>query len=190
VPPGIHVAAFSRLRPLKKFVRIGNSRLELERRTKGSVVTWEVTLEVFDGQGGGGLGTLDIIIHQADRTLWVAIWKINNRAVAKIDVERVASRNLSSIENDAGKLNARKKAARAAFLPHWRFLDPATGDLETEHRSHSARFPPKMSIEKAVPKWCREELNIEIQPSEPRFFKREPGGKLEPVDVPDLFADQ
>lgn len=184
MPKGIHVSAFMSLRTAKKYARVEGSHLDLERVDEGKSVVWEAKLKVFDADGRPELGELLISYKDTSRTVWAAVWKINGYGVAKIDVEREPSLNLDDTEFK-GRLNRRKRTSIEAFLPHWRFIGE-DGEWPGKHEHDPKRFPVNMPIDKAVPKWCHEELNLEIQPSDIKYFKKT-GSQREIIGVRTLF---
>jgi hypothetical protein len=193
MPAWIHVSAFQLLRPLPKEAVADGEFLELrERRVRNRLVCWEATLPVYDAQGNPNLGALHIIAYPDARTLWAVVWKINNKAVAKLDAERVGKRNLPVIADAKGRLNSRAGARIQANLPHWMFVDTETGELEDIHRVDRRRFPPRMPLAEALVKWCKDELNLDVFPQPLRIIRPVVDDKEKrwvPLDSPDLFSD-
>ncbi|MEZ5993493.1 MAG: hypothetical protein R3E76_14245 [Planctomycetota bacterium] len=187
MPKAIHVSAYEALRFKPKHVNVDDGRVVLSRSKKSNRKEWRAVFDVLLDADDSKVGTLEIIMRDDTQTAWVAMWRIGGKTVAKIDVERVDKQNLGALTDAAGKLNARKKVAIPAHVPHWLLLDTATGELNKDiHFSDQKKYPKGVSIQLAVPKWCRDEINIELRPSSPTFLKND-GNDHKHVDQKALF---
>ena len=183
-----HVELFDSIKSTTHFVWLSGNKLRLDNnRAGGRVGEAEHVEPVCDHEWREITKTL---IHLAWRTegqsVWVARLTIDRKNVAKIDLERDEKR-LMEVKGASGKLNRRRDAlVIGAGVPHWRFVDPATGELELQHRTDIAKYPAWMNMDEAVKKFTSEFLNIVWIPTDTVFLRLVNQTWL-PVSAPTLF---
>lgn len=192
---GIHIDAFKKFLPMAKRVEEAAAAAEFEmvREEHGSAVEWvarfRVTVVSDDiADVATEAGEIVVSRKQDTKTLWAVMWQINGQTVAKLDMESKGKDLLDEIKTPRGRLNRRAKQRLPEYLPHWMFISEQTGELD-EHHTDSGQYPPKMPLERALPKWCKSVLNIDFGREEIKFFRMEGPKQRRSFHDKDLFGE-